>query len=49
VQSPGEQVGLESLVEAGEQLCCPEVSRELITTVVPEQRRVGTWQSDACS
>jgi len=31
-------VGLESLVEAGEQLCHPDVSQELIP---PEQRRVG--------
>jgi len=41
-----EQVHLESLAETGERLCRPDVSRELhSTTTVPEQRRVGTWQS----
>jgi len=30
VQVNSEQVGLESLVEAGEQLCHPDMSRELI-------------------
>jgi len=30
VQVNSEQVGLESLAEAGERLCCPDVSRELI-------------------
>jgi len=41
MQSPGEQVGLESLADAGERLCHPDVSRELISPV-------GTWQSDIC-
>ena len=43
VQVNSEQVSLESLAEAGERLCCPDI--ELIPPLrVPKQRRVETWQ-----
>ena len=48
VRGDPEQVGLESLAEAGDRLCSPgHVSSG--TIVATRQRRVVTWLCDLCS
>jgi len=49
IQVNSEQVGLESLAEAGERLGRPDVSRELIPPLRCQNREeLGLGQSDVC-